>query len=373
MSLDSVELQIFVSLLLVLGALFVAFICDFLKGNNEVLRERNIELAVRQQERERLARLSNSSPAEPKRRRAPESAPPPRPAKNQQAEPERPRPAPVSEQRAARLVDVIPRRLIAAKVTPIDVLPPLDAGPVEEAEPAPVPVREPAPEPCPVNAAAEPTLVAEEPPVAEEPVAEAAAADGEAPAAPSDLAEEPPNAPESTPEAPEPVPVPPAAAVSIPPGMHDAAALERLLERGEVFRGVAVAIGVTRGKQRPERPALEGGESANGVDALIASLLGPRDAAFRAGENEFVLLLPDESGAAAQRRLQHISEVLWDYQIRSMAHAWVLFSWGSVEVADWQPLAEAVAGARERMLQTQRNRERPPSEIHHYRANLRTR
>lgn len=360
MNLDSVELQIFVSLLLVLGALFVAFLCDFLKGNNEVLRERNIELTVRQQERERLARLSRPASREPQRRPAPEPAPPPRPAKNQRAEPDRP--APASEQPAARLVEVIPRRLIAAKVTPIDVFPPLEAGRVEEAEPAPAPAPEPVAEPCPVIVAAEPA------PVAEEPAAETAAAEGEAPAAPVEVAEAPPGAPEP----PEPATAPPAA-VSIPPGMQDAAALERLLEQGEVFRGVVVAIGVTRGEQRPERPAHEAGESANGVEALIASLLGSRDAAFRAADNEFVLLLPEEAGAAAQRRLQHISEVLWDYQIRSMAHAWVLFSWGSVEVADWRPLAEAVAGARERMLQTKRNRERPPSEIHHYRAHLRTR
>jgi hypothetical protein len=49
----AMELQIFVSLLVVLGAAFVALICDFLKGNNEKLREVNIELLVRQEERER--------------------------------------------------------------------------------------------------------------------------------------------------------------------------------------------------------------------------------------------------------------------------------------------------------------------------------
>ncbi|MBA3973887.1 MAG: hypothetical protein C0504_06675 [Candidatus Solibacter sp.] len=47
------ELQIFVSLLVVLGAAFVALICDFLKGNNEKLREFNIELVTRQEERDR--------------------------------------------------------------------------------------------------------------------------------------------------------------------------------------------------------------------------------------------------------------------------------------------------------------------------------
>lgn len=51
----AMELQIFVSLLVVLGAAFVALICDFLKGNNEKLREFNIELITRQEERERAA------------------------------------------------------------------------------------------------------------------------------------------------------------------------------------------------------------------------------------------------------------------------------------------------------------------------------
>ncbi|MBE0657637.1 MAG: hypothetical protein IH602_08090 [Bryobacteraceae bacterium] len=51
----AMELQIFVSLLVVLGAAFVALICDFLKGNNEKLREFNIELVTRQEERDRSA------------------------------------------------------------------------------------------------------------------------------------------------------------------------------------------------------------------------------------------------------------------------------------------------------------------------------
>ncbi len=45
------ELQIFVSLVVVLGAAFVALICDFLKGSNERLREANLELQVRQDQR----------------------------------------------------------------------------------------------------------------------------------------------------------------------------------------------------------------------------------------------------------------------------------------------------------------------------------
>lgn len=49
----SLEIQIFVSLFVILGAAFVALLCDFLKGNNERLRERNIELQTRHEERDK--------------------------------------------------------------------------------------------------------------------------------------------------------------------------------------------------------------------------------------------------------------------------------------------------------------------------------
>lgn len=49
----TLELQIFISLIVVLATAFVALVCDYLKGSNESLRERNIELRIRQEERER--------------------------------------------------------------------------------------------------------------------------------------------------------------------------------------------------------------------------------------------------------------------------------------------------------------------------------
>src|ERR1700679_3701150 len=50
MELGKYQLQIFVSLVVILGAAFVALICDLLKGNNEQLRELTIELKVRREE-----------------------------------------------------------------------------------------------------------------------------------------------------------------------------------------------------------------------------------------------------------------------------------------------------------------------------------
>ena len=53
MELAQYQLQIFVSLVVILAAAFVALICDFLKGNNEQLRELVIELRVRREEGQR--------------------------------------------------------------------------------------------------------------------------------------------------------------------------------------------------------------------------------------------------------------------------------------------------------------------------------
>src|SRR5580704_6618224 len=57
MELAQYQLQIFVSLVVVLGAAFVALICDFLKGNNEQLRELTVELKVRREEEQKRAHL----------------------------------------------------------------------------------------------------------------------------------------------------------------------------------------------------------------------------------------------------------------------------------------------------------------------------
>src|SRR5260221_14784686 len=62
MELGQYQLQIFVSLVVILGAAFVALICDFLKGNNEQLRELTIELKVRREEEQRRDRTITARP-----------------------------------------------------------------------------------------------------------------------------------------------------------------------------------------------------------------------------------------------------------------------------------------------------------------------
>ena len=81
------QIQIFTSLVLILGAAFVALICDLLKGNNEQLRELAIELKVRREEEQKrlqtpipretsaraLATPALATPEEKKRTVAPEA------------------------------------------------------------------------------------------------------------------------------------------------------------------------------------------------------------------------------------------------------------------------------------------------------------
>ncbi len=53
MELSSIELHVFVSLTVILGTGLVALLVDYLKGNNEQLREYNVELRVRREEENR--------------------------------------------------------------------------------------------------------------------------------------------------------------------------------------------------------------------------------------------------------------------------------------------------------------------------------
>src|SRR5258708_8258589 len=60
------QLQTFVSLTVVLGVAFVALICDYLKRNNEQLRELVIELKVRSEEdQKRTVKMAPRAPAAP--------------------------------------------------------------------------------------------------------------------------------------------------------------------------------------------------------------------------------------------------------------------------------------------------------------------
>ena len=160
--------------------------------------------------------------------------------------------------------------------------------------------------------------------------------------------------------------------MSLPTGIQSAAAFSDLLTRTKSFRGTVFAIGVgapagsTGAKDRRSGAETMDAATLSAVTGLIETLLTPRDLASRASHGEFILVCPNESGSSGQKRIQQVSQQLWDFQIRSLGASSVTFSWGAVE-ARGDTIANAVGSARERMRQTMRNRQRRVSkEIPHY-------
>jgi hypothetical protein len=145
---------------------------------------------------------------------------------------------------------------------------------------------------------------------------------------------------------PAPVQVTPSDPHSLPTGMCDRAALQPLLETDQAFTGLVVLVGISNSRtRRPEHPA----------QPFIEELLGPADFAYRDGDDEFLIVCPGLHGAEAQRRLNEISERLWNFQLRGQGDFSVLFSWGGMGDEN-EPLSHAIASATERMQQTKRSR-----------------
>jgi hypothetical protein len=135
-----------------------------------------------------------------------------------------------------------------------------------------------------------------------------------------------------------------------PPGMIQQPALEQMLESEAPFTGLVVSIGINDSDSSMwHSPGL-----MQSVGNYIAGLLRENEFSCRTAYDEFVMVCGGEQGAQSQRRLNHISERLWDFQLRGIGACSILFSWGGVQVQD-RPLAEAVASATERMRQTKRS------------------
>jgi hypothetical protein len=144
----------------------------------------------------------------------------------------------------------------------------------------------------------------------------------------------------------------PAAGSSLPAGLeagfHDGFVLSKLVQSRQPVSGLVVSIGVSA-------PRNSGGKLPEGVLKLVESLIGPHDFAAQSAGDEFLLIYPQERGASAQRRLSQIAQQLWDFQLRSLGSAEILFSWGGIEVTS-ETIDEALASASERMQETKRTR-----------------
>jgi hypothetical protein len=133
---------------------------------------------------------------------------------------------------------------------------------------------------------------------------------------------------------------------SILAGMCERAALQPLLESDRPFTGLVVLVGIANSRAaRVEHPA----------QPFIEELLGPADFACRNCDDEFLIVCPGLREVEAQRRLNEISERLWNFQLRGQGSFSVLFSWGGIGVEN-EPLSAAIASANARMQQTKRSR-----------------
>ena len=147
-------------------------------------------------------------------------------------------------------------------------------------------------------------------------------------------------------EKPVPLELTPSATASLPMGMCEQTELQPFLDADFPFTGLVVLVGIansrTPSREHPAQPFIEG-------------LLCPADFACRYGKEEFLIICTNLRGAEAQRRLNEISERLWNFQLRGQGSFSVLFSWGGIGVEN-EPLSEAIASATERMQQTKRSR-----------------
>jgi hypothetical protein len=135
---------------------------------------------------------------------------------------------------------------------------------------------------------------------------------------------------------------------SIPTGFHEVHVLNRLIRDHKPISGLVVSIGVSAANEN-------GKDDISPVRGLIPSLLGPGDFACAISPDEYLLIFPGERGAPAQRHLAALAQQLWDFQLNSLSQASILFSWGGLEVHN-ESIEEAIASASERMQETRRGR-----------------
>ena len=329
MELGQYQLQIFVSLVVILGAAFVALICDFLKGNNEQLRELTIELKVRREEEQKRSHLLTPRVAAEKIA-APAAAALPAAATHLAAPKER---SALGKER---------KRTVNAEALAAMERGAALAGSGMRSKSAPAPAA--------VAQEAKPEMIV----VAQQETAKSATGKKDwgtllsrnaqkptAPAINNDLLAAVVAATNSSATA-------QAAEPSLPAGFQDGFVLTQLVQSRRPVSGLVVSIGVNAQRKSDRQMPSE-------VSKLVESLIGPNDFAAQSGEDEFLLIYPQERGASAQRKLSQIAQQLWDFQLRSLGSFQILFSWGGVEVRS-ESIDDAIASASERMQETKRGR-----------------
>jgi hypothetical protein len=138
---------------------------------------------------------------------------------------------------------------------------------------------------------------------------------------------------------------------SFPVGMFNHWPLQALLAVDEPFTGLVVLIDIlTRHHRFTHNDNL-----LQTVAGQIAALLGENDFGCRTTGDEFVIVCPGRDDSEARRRLNTVSEKLWEFQQLGHGTFSILFSWGGVGAPE-QPLSQAIASAIQRMNHLNANR-----------------
>jgi hypothetical protein len=331
MEIGHFQLQLIVSALVIVGVAFVALICDFLKRNNEQLREMNIELKIRREEEQKRLQVAMQRPAETVERiEAPKlevAVAAPRAV------------ATTARERAHAVGNKDASNKEKKRAVNAQALAAMERGatlasaggrPRQAAAVAPKPE---VIQPEIVKPAAKTTIkkdwnsllnrIAPKIPVPAGQDLLAAVVAATHSSSKTDTA-------------------------SLPAGFQEGFVLNKLVQSRQPITGLVVSIGVNASRNAD-------GSLPESIHELVQSLIGPDDFAAQSGEDEFLLIYPQERGASAQRRLSQIAQRLWDFQLRSLGSFQILFSWGGVEVRS-ESIEEAIASASERMQETKRGR-----------------
>ncbi len=373
----SFEIQVFVSLVVVLGAAFVALICDYLKGNNERLRERNEELQARAAEREMLETLldrfqTQTLDAAMKAQQEALREFLARTGPGQRSIPQ----AGVSALSLPETLAVgeSPRRALGKRVAETGAakeLPsPVIKWPVPVTEPpeiriSPIESKQDAPHsgpPADVGRGGFTPRAADESvsPRADGPVDTL----GEDDSANGDALPDPPyvsrqrvrvfQMPGAVVDEAEPVhdeaaagagPSIPQPELAVPAGHFEAQGLKDLLAARGVFHGLVVLIRVVANGDLAPRECPELARLLNSVGRTVSLLRRAEDFSCRSAEDEFVLIYPRETGPQAQRLIGRVKERLYDLQLRTLGAFSARFVWGAAESASDAQLADLLSTA----------------------------
>jgi hypothetical protein len=361
MEFGAYQVQIFVSVALILAAALIALICDYLKGHNQRLRELAVELTARCEESQKLVQLLAS----------PLRSSTHNPATAQQetfsspftyaTEPEHERdlsraaaPAVWEEAFSPEAGTMVTDRkrispeamvaMLAAARQAIKTGVPGAMVPAEAHQPSPVDAISDG------NAPAQDLVVVKSVPGKRDWNALLAAHRRPSSQPPESVTPEPVPEASGLLDTVAATAEPRAAALEWPSGLQSASTWNRLLDSGRKVNGLVVSICVTSFS-----PSEAAADFPAGVHSAIESMLEAGEFAAPIGANEFVLFCPGVRDATAQRRLSRISQHLWDVQLGSLGRTEPQYTWGGLEVRD-ESIKDALEAAGQRLQEARHAR-----------------